>query len=130
MTWTFVKTAIAAAIIVADSEISQRMPRLGARLLTLPIESPIAFVMSGQQHREYTTTPHRTEFRCDECGVPVTFFEFYFARPSLRHLQSRQPAWFTTQPPKFRGDLRNRTFDKCLIRGREQYPPSRTSLQP
>ena len=29
-----------------------------------------------------------------------------------------------TQPPKFRGDLRKWTLDKCLIYGREQYNPT------
>ncbi len=52
MWWIILKTTIAAATIVAVSEISQRLPRLGAILLTLPIVSLIAFVMSWQQHRE------------------------------------------------------------------------------
>ncbi len=52
MWWTIIKTVIAAAIIVTVSEVSQRLPRLGAILLTLPIVSLIAFVMSWQQHRD------------------------------------------------------------------------------
>ncbi len=52
MWWAIIKTVIAAAIIVAVSQISQRFPRLGALLLTLPIVSLIAFVMSWQQHRD------------------------------------------------------------------------------
>lgn len=52
MRWIVIKTVIAAAIIVAVSEVSQRLPRLGALLLTLPIVSLIAFVMSWQQHRD------------------------------------------------------------------------------
>ena len=52
MWWIILKTAIAATIIVAVSEVSQRMPRLGALLLTLPIVSLIAFVMSWQQHHD------------------------------------------------------------------------------
>lgn len=52
MWWTIFKTVIAAVIIVAVSEVSHRLPRLGALLLTLPIVSLIAFVMSWQQHRD------------------------------------------------------------------------------
>jgi len=52
MWWTIIKTVIAAAIIVAVSEVSHRLPRLGAFLLTLPIISLIALVMSWQQHRD------------------------------------------------------------------------------
>lgn len=52
MWWIILKTAIAATIIVTVSEVSQRMPRLGALLLTLPIVSLIAFMMSWQQHHD------------------------------------------------------------------------------
>ena len=52
MWWIVVKTLIASGIIVAVSEVSQRLPRLGAIFLTLPIVSLIAFVMSWQQHRD------------------------------------------------------------------------------
>lgn len=52
MLWTFVKAAIAAAIVVAVGEISQRYPRGGALLLTLPIVSVLAFLMSWQQYHD------------------------------------------------------------------------------
>lgn len=52
MLWSIVKAAIAAAVIVAVSEFSQRSPRTGALLLTLPIVSILAFVMSWQQHHD------------------------------------------------------------------------------
>lgn len=52
MWWTILKTAIAAAIIVAVSEVSHRPPCLGAFLLTLPIINQIAQVMSWHQHRD------------------------------------------------------------------------------
>lgn len=48
--WTLVKAIIAATIIVIVSGISQRFPRVGALLLTLPIVSILAFVMSWQEH--------------------------------------------------------------------------------
>jgi hypothetical protein len=44
--WTLVKAIIAATIIVMVASISQHFPRLGALLLTLPITSVLAFVMS------------------------------------------------------------------------------------
>ncbi len=52
MLWTLVKASIAASIIVAVSEVSQRSPRLGAVLLTLPLVSILAFVMSWQKHHD------------------------------------------------------------------------------
>ncbi len=52
MWWTLVKATIAAAVIVAVAELSHRFPRLGALLLTLPIVSILAFIMSWQQHQD------------------------------------------------------------------------------
>ena len=52
MWWTIVKATISAAVIVAVAEISQRYPRLGALLLTLPTVSILAFCMSWQQHQD------------------------------------------------------------------------------
>lgn len=52
MWWTIVKAAISAAVIVAVAELSHRYPRLGALLLTLPVVSIIAFVMSWEQHHD------------------------------------------------------------------------------
>ena len=52
MFWTFVKATISAAVIVAVAEMSRRFPRLGALLLTLPLVSILAFVMSWTQHRD------------------------------------------------------------------------------
>ncbi len=52
MWWIILKTAIAAVVIATVSEVSHRQPRLGAFLLTLPVVSVIAFVMSWQQHRD------------------------------------------------------------------------------
>lgn len=52
MWWIVIKTLISSAIIAVVSEVSQRLPRLGAILLTLPIVSLITFVISWQQHRD------------------------------------------------------------------------------
>jgi hypothetical protein len=46
-----IKALISAIVIVAVAEIAGRMPRVGALLLTLPIVSIIAFVMTwGKDH--------------------------------------------------------------------------------
>ena len=55
MFWTIVKALIAAAVIVAVSEISGRAPRLGALLLTLPLISILAFVMTWNEEQEMGT---------------------------------------------------------------------------
>ncbi|MEX0727574.1 MAG: DUF3147 family protein [Planctomycetaceae bacterium] len=55
MIWTLVKALISATIIVTVAEISQRFPRWGALLLTLPIVSILAFVMSWQRDRDLSS---------------------------------------------------------------------------
>ncbi|MEK6258248.1 MAG: hypothetical protein AABP62_06470 [Planctomycetota bacterium] len=47
---TLTKAVIAAIIITIVSVVSQRFPRLGVLLLTLPIVSTLAFLMSWQEH--------------------------------------------------------------------------------
>ena len=58
MFWTLVKATISAAVIVAVADVSGRFPRLGALLLTLPIVSILAFVMTWHQDGEMTTISH------------------------------------------------------------------------
>lgn len=55
MLTTLVKTLIAAAVITAVSEISARNPRLGGLLLTLPIVSILAFIMTWSKQGEMST---------------------------------------------------------------------------
>lgn len=55
MLWTFVKAVISAAVIMAVAEVSGRIPRLGALLLTLPIVSILAFIMTWTKEGEMTT---------------------------------------------------------------------------
>lgn len=55
MIWTLVKAAISAAVIVAVAEVSGRIPRLGALLLTLPIVSILAFIVLWSKEGEMTT---------------------------------------------------------------------------
>ena len=50
--WNILRVAIAAAIIVAVAELSKRYPRYGALLLSLPILSILAFVMSWFQYHD------------------------------------------------------------------------------
>ena len=52
MLFTIIKAVVSAAIIVAVVEVSRRLPRVGALLLTLPIVSILAFVMSWWQHHD------------------------------------------------------------------------------
>lgn len=52
MLWTTAKALIAAAILVTVAEISRRFPRWGAVLLTLPIVSMLAFILSWTQYRD------------------------------------------------------------------------------
>lgn len=50
MWFNVVRGLIAAVIVIAVAEVSERHPRLGALLLTLPIVSILAFVMAWMQH--------------------------------------------------------------------------------
>jgi hypothetical protein len=52
MWWFVVRLLVAAAMIAGIAEISQKLPRVGALLLSLPIISILAFVLSWQQHRD------------------------------------------------------------------------------
>lgn len=51
----FVKAVISAAVIVAVAEVSGRYPRLGALLLTLPLVSILAFIMTWTKSGEMAT---------------------------------------------------------------------------
>ncbi len=50
-----VKALISATVIVAVAEIAGRMPRVGALLLTLPILSILAFIMTWNKDHDMTT---------------------------------------------------------------------------
>lgn len=49
---TLLRAVIAAVIIVLVTHVSQRLPRVGALLLTLPIVSILAFIVSWSEHRD------------------------------------------------------------------------------
>ena len=55
MWWTISKAVIAAVILVTVSEVANRMPRLGALLLTLPLTSLLAFIFTYTRHDDLTT---------------------------------------------------------------------------
>ncbi len=50
--WNAVRIVVVALIVVAVAEVSKRSPRLGAVLLSLPIVSMLAFLVSWLQHRD------------------------------------------------------------------------------
>jgi hypothetical protein len=50
--WNIARVAIAAVTIVAVAELSKRFPRYGALLLSLPIVSVLAFIMSWFQYHD------------------------------------------------------------------------------
>jgi hypothetical protein len=52
MWWIIAKTAIAAAAVVAVSEIANRFPRIGALLLTLPVVSILAFIFAWNRDQD------------------------------------------------------------------------------
>jgi hypothetical protein len=55
MWWMLVRAGIAGIIVALVSEAAQRLPRLGALLLTLLLISMIAFVMTWTQHQDLRT---------------------------------------------------------------------------
>jgi len=55
MWFNIVRGVVSAVILVTVAEVSQRMPRLGALLLSLPLVSILAFVMAWNQYHDLTT---------------------------------------------------------------------------
>jgi hypothetical protein len=55
MWWMLTRAGIAAATVVLVSEVAQWLPRLGALLLTLPVISIIAFVMTWTEYNDLRT---------------------------------------------------------------------------
>jgi len=52
--WNIVRVVIVAVIVVTVAELSKRYPRHGALLLSLPVVSMLAFLLSWIQHRDLT----------------------------------------------------------------------------
>lgn len=80
MGWLVVKALISAAIIVAVAELACRMPRLGALLLTLPLISILAFIMTWTNKHEMATITSlaRETLVLVPLGLPF-FIPFAFA---------------------------------------------------
>lgn len=80
MFWMIVKALISAVVIVAVAEISGRVPRLGALLLTLPIVSILAFIMTWNKDHEMSTITQlaRETLVLVPLGLPF-FVPFAFA---------------------------------------------------
>jgi len=55
MLWIIIRAVISAVIIVAVSEVAQRLPRVGALLLSLPLISILAFVMTWSNRHDLGT---------------------------------------------------------------------------
>ena len=55
MIWLITKALLSAAVIVAVAELAGRFPRLGAFLLTLPLISILAFILTWQKEGDITT---------------------------------------------------------------------------
>ena len=52
MVWNIVRLVLVAVIVVVVAEVSKRYPRYGALLLSLPIVSILAFLLSWFQHHD------------------------------------------------------------------------------
>ncbi len=52
MLMTLLRGVIAGAVVIGVTELSKRSPRMGALLLTLPLVSILALVMSWTKHRD------------------------------------------------------------------------------
>ena len=74
------RVVVAAIIIVFTSELSKRYPRYGALLLSLPLVSILAFIMSWQQHRDMSNLSRmaRETLILVPLGLPF-FIPFAFA---------------------------------------------------
>ena len=50
--WNVIRIVIAAIVLAIVTQLSQRYPRVGAGVLTFPIVSVLAFVLSWQQNQD------------------------------------------------------------------------------
>jgi hypothetical protein len=55
MWFNIVRVVVSSVILVTVAEVSQRMPRLGALLLSLPLVSILAFVMAWTRYHDLPT---------------------------------------------------------------------------
>lgn len=78
--WNLVRVGAVAATVVAVAELSKRYPRYGALLLSLPIVSILAFLLSWFQHRDLPAVSRlaRETLILVPLGLPF-FIPFAFA---------------------------------------------------
>lgn len=80
MLWNIVRVVVVAITVVMVAELSKRYPRYGALLLSLPIVSILAFLLSWFQHRDLpaVTRLARETLVLVPLGLPF-FVPFAFA---------------------------------------------------
>ena len=78
--WNIVRVVVVAVTVVAVAEFSKRYPRYGALLLSLPIVSILAFLLSWFQHRDLPAVSKlaRETLMLVPLGLPF-FIPFAFA---------------------------------------------------
>jgi hypothetical protein len=78
--WNIVRVGIVSITVVVVAEISRRFPRYGAVLLSLPMLSVLAFLLSWIQHRDMLTISRmaRETLILVPLGLPF-FVPFAFA---------------------------------------------------
>jgi hypothetical protein len=78
--WNLVRVVVVAVTVVAVAELSKRYPRYGALLLSLPIVSILAFLLSWFQHRDLPAVSRlaRETLILVPLGLPF-FLPFAFA---------------------------------------------------
>ena len=78
--WNIVRVGIVAVIVVVVAELSKRYPRYGALLLSLPIVSLLAFLLSWLQYRDLAAVSRlaRETLVLVPLGLPF-FVPFAFA---------------------------------------------------
>ena len=72
--WNIIRVGIAAITIVAVAELSKRYPRYGALLLSLPIVSIFAFLLSWFQHRDLAAVSRLSRETLILLPLGLTFF--------------------------------------------------------
>jgi hypothetical protein len=80
MLWKIVRVGVIAVIAVTVAELSKRYPRIGALILSLPLLSILAFLLSWFQHRDLPAVSRlaRETLVLVPLGLPF-FLPFAFA---------------------------------------------------
>ncbi len=117
-----VKALISAILIVAVAEIAGRMPRVGALLLTLPIVSILAFVMTWNKDHDMSTIAElaRETLILVPLGLPffvpfaisnrtgLTFWPSFAIGVVLASLTIGTWFWISSPPTDCRSSIENR----------------------